>query len=1060
MRHSQERESRERPRRGRAGVALLCFTAALIAVVGAGWWWVWRVRQRFRAPLERGQELLDLRRYDEAEALLRAAHEAQPDDPTPLRGIAACHLGRGRHDEAMAWAERAAAKDTGPDARVLAAEIALAAAGPWDAADAGPRIGDWDPRPRAREPKQEASQAEKVWLPRALEQAEAAAKQWPECASAFRVLAVAMARRGDVAGSVAHIRRAVELGPEAVGSRLAAADILALRAAGEAEPEAAALCHEALDHCRYVAERIGPPGDLSGQDKADLLRALGRAARVSTSLGLADQAVAFWRRYLDAGGDRVRGHAGLAIASYVKGDYPQAVKEGESAARYAGANKSWEAHYFKGKAYLAQKSYAEAAQDLRVAITVRNDAQAQHLLGTALLAAGDRLAAHDAFKEARDLDPRHFAARRELVKLLEADGEADAALEELRRGIAVAPDAREAQDALAQFCLRHGRDDEAEKALLALHGLKPPSAKVAADLAEFYLGRGDPERALPLAREAVALEPGAAGFIHGVGRVEAALGRVADAADSFALALSKDRACAPAYLDWARMLEEAGDRAGALAIYERARRAVPGSVAVRCAYARFCIAAGREDDGLAELKLAIDRDQRDLAARTILVEHSLASGKKEAALTQARETLEALPRSPEAHALAVRVHRARGEWDKVLALLKRMAQLPGGAAAALPLRLAAQLHEGFPSGAIELAGEAAQPRSKQRPDVALIRAVLAFFAGDREKALDAAGRCASGNPRDPDAGYVVSLMKLGMGHPALSAPACREFALPDVAREAWTDLEQLQKRSQDIARRVASLLLHAYVYEEVGWHDTAAEQMEAILKVAPDCLAACVMGPLLWERAGSRARAIALCESVLKRRADFAHGRLILAELLLLDGQLERAQGAYAECAAAEPAPFEAGTKLALIAMAAGDAAAALERWRAIARAEPRQMPAACNLAWLLATKPEPDLPEAVTAAANATEAAPDEPAALDTKGWVSFLNGETVPAIDVLEKAVQAAPYRAIARLHLGLAYARGRQAAKAERELQAAIELAPREPLADTARRALRDLRLGIPD
>ncbi len=447
---------------GRAGAAALVATLVIIAAIGGAALWVWRARQRFHAPLERGQALLELRRHDEAIASFELARQSRPDAPAPLRGLAACYLRKGQLAAAAAWAEQAIARDASPDSRVLAAEIALVEAGPW----ASPAGRESVPA----ELPAELTHAERVALQKAIGHAQAAAASHPECAPAHRILAEAMARLGDVPKAVAHIRRAIELDPAARGSRLVAADILAL----DGRP------HEALEQCRRAIAGLDPLGDLDTQSRAELLRALRRAARLCTELKLGDQAAGFWHRFLAAGGDKLTGHVGLTIAAYVKGDYAIAVEEGNRAMRLVPPDApSWDLHYYRGLACLELGRYERAAQEMRTAITIRDRPEAQFALGRALLGAREPAAAREAFLAALRLQPGHLQARRELVKLLEAEGHVRAALEELRRGVAAtsgASDAgaREPLQDLAAFCLRHGRAAEAEEALCALHQHGPP----------------------------------------------------------------------------------------------------------------------------------------------------------------------------------------------------------------------------------------------------------------------------------------------------------------------------------------------------------------------------------------------------------------------------------------------------------------------------------------------------------------------------------------------------------------------------------------------------------
>jgi len=1041
-----------RPRRGpRVGWGLrlariLTLCAILAAVVGLGVAGIraWRARQGFLAPLDRGRALWKLRRFDEAIESFQAARAVRPDDPAPLWGLAECYKGKGQFATATAWALQAIELDPTHRSRLLAAELELLAAGPWEPLTAPPGP---------------PTQSQRIHLEKAVEHARAAAEAHPASAPAHRLLAEAKARLGEVAAAIPSARRAVELDPDSVSARLLAADLFYLNGSVR---EALACCEEAAKRleARQPRGKAPSPGQagpaaLEGREKADLLRALARAAKIAASLQRGEQAAGYWTRFLAAGGNAAQGRVGLCVAYFLKGDFERAIEEGNQASQLIGAGEpDWDLHFYRGQAYLRLGRCDRAAQDLRVALTRRDDPQARYYLGLALLGSGERGVAREAFEAALALDPAHHGAREQLAALLEADGETQKALDLWRRAVAAQPKSREAHQALADFCLRHGLDAEAEAALRALAALEPRSARAAATLAAFYLDRDDPEQALALAREAADLDPADPALAHLAGRAAAALGRVWDAEEHFAKALQLRPDYAPAYLDWAMMHRSLRDDLAAWMVLQRAVKAAPASLDLRYAYARFCLTSGREIEGLETLRELIARDPRDVNARTTYVEHLLARGDKDAAGTQAREIADLLPKSLEAQALLARVCRARNEWDRVLAVYSQMADLPGGGGPLLPQRLAAHLHEGLYEAALELAKDAPRAHPAQRRQLELAVAVARFYAGKRQEALEAVGGAASADPRDPDASFALALMQLEMGLAALSAPG--GFALPESALAAWGDLVRRKDQRPDEARRIARILLHASVYEQAGWHDTAAEAVAEILRFAPDCLIACCMVPSLWHRAGDLPKALAACRQGIINCPEFGlHGRLILADLLMLEGNVADAKATYEEYAAKEREPFDARTKLALLAEAAGDTTAALAHWRTILARQPRHMPAANNAAWLLATQLDPDLDAAAAAATNALEAAPEDPAVLDTVGWVDYLRGETVRAVDRLERAVKAAPHRAHLLLHLGLGYASRGMREQAERTLRAAIAAGAREPYADEARQALRELR-----
>ena len=83
-----------------------------------------------------------------------------------------------------------------------------------------------------------------------------------------------------------------------------------------------------------------------------------------------------------------------------------------------------------------------------------------------------------------------------------------------------------------------------------------------------------------------------------------------------------------------------------------------------------------------------------------------------------------------------------------------------------------------------------------------------------------------------------------------------------------------------------------------------------------------------------------------------------------------------------------------------------------------------------------------------------DNPAVLDTSGWVHYRAGHDADAVELLAQAVRGAPYRASYRFHLGMAYARQRRRAEARLALLEAIRLDPDADFAHEARQTLAKL------
>ena len=78
-------------------------------------------------------------------------------------------------------------------------------------------------------------------------------------------------------------------------------------------------------------------------------------------------------------------------------------------------------------------------------------------------------------------------------------------------------------------------------------------------------------------------------------------------------------------------------------------------------------------------------------------------------------------------------------------------------------------------------------------------------------------------------------------------------------------------------------------------------------------------------------------------------------------------------------------------------------------------------------------------------------PNSADTLGWAYYRTGAYSAAAPLLETAVKAVPDNQSYRYHLGLTYEKLKNSARAKAELEKAISLDPKSPVADEARQAI---------
>ncbi len=117
---------------------------------------------------------------------------------------------------------------------------------------------------------------------------------------------------------------------------------------------------------------------------------------------------------------------------------------------------------------------------------------------------------------------------------------------------------------------------------------------------------------------------------------------------------------------------------------------------------------------------------------------------------------------------------------------------------------------------------------------------------------------------------------------------------------------------------------------------------------------------------------------------------------------------------------------------------------------EPDNPFAANNLAYIL-LEHGGNVNVALTLAQTARRGLPDLANTADTLAWAYFHNGAFSVAAPLLEDAVKKDPGNSSYRYHLGLIYQNLNDSARARAELEKAIRIDPKSPIAESARRAL---------
>jgi tetratricopeptide (TPR) repeat protein len=193
---------------------------------------------------------------------------------------------------------------------------------------------------------------------------------------------------------------------------------------------------------------------------------------------------------------------------------------------------------------------------------------------------------------------------------------------------------------------------------------------------------------------------------------------------------------------------------------------------------------------------------------------------------------------------------------------------------------------------------------------------------------------------------------------------------------------------------------------------------------------------------------------VLEKDASVLGAYSALGQLYLRQRRLDAALAEFETLARREPKPVAALTLAGIILQAQGRDAEARARFERVMGIDPSAPVAANNLAWTYAEHGE-NLDVALQLAQTALRGLPDSAEISNTLGYVYYRKGLFTMAIPPLKASADKDPASPMYQLHLGLAYAKTGDTAKAKQALERALSMKPDIVGADEARTVLDALK-----
>jgi putative PEP-CTERM system TPR-repeat lipoprotein len=772
--------------------------------------------------------------------------------------------------------------------------------------------------------------------------------------------------------------------------------------------------------------------------------------------------------------DSVTLQALRAAAALGLGQTEEARKALQHASQSASDN--IDVHLALAQLALADRDAAQAMQHLEQALKIDpRHIESLSLKGDLLRVTGKPDEATLIYREITRIDPRQINARLALANINIADNKLDDARAEVDAALKVMPNHLQARYTQALISFQEKKTEHARDQLAAVLKSAPefPPALMLGGSIEYMLG--NLQTAETYLNKVAKVAPNNLNALRLLAATQLRLGRSDDAARTLAPVLRATNQDAGVLLVAGEIALARKDYSKAAEFFEQAAKLNPDSAAIRTELGFSRLAQG-DSRAMDDLKTASEMEGSSSRADTFIILNQLQSKQYDAALASIAALEKKQPANPltwnyraAAYLGKQDTQRARDSFSQALKLdpaffpaAANLAQLDlkanqpaaarqrfEGILKADPKHLNAMLamadlslrskdEKAYVSWLEKAA--TTHPQAMQ-PRIALARYQLA--KGDKNKALATAREAVNAQSDNPVALELLGTTQLAVGDITNALGSYRKLvehlpgqAAPLVklatAQIAAKDLTSARKTLQD-ALRIQPDFLNAQLIlggiEIQGAHfDEAHKLAKQVQQQKPDNPAGFVLeGDTAYARKDFPA-ALAAFDRAQKLNPS---GALLVRQLQVFNATQRPEEGEKRLLSWLSTHPQDASIRAALAEslIKRKQYKAATEHYLVLNKSNPNNLLVLNNLAWSLFESKDS---RALAFAEQALKLNPDNPAVIDTLGWILVRQGQTARGIKLLQQALTKAPDAADIQFHLASAFAQSGDRARALSEVE----------------------------
>lgn len=534
--------------------------------------------------------------------------------------------------------------------------------------------------------------------------------------------------------------------------------------------------------------------------------------------------------------------------------------------------------------------------------------------------------------------------------------------------------------------------------------------------------------------------------------------------------------------------------------FEQARKLAPEAAVIHTALGMSKLELGQRSSGAADLEKAAQLDPKSIQNAALLVATQIRLKEYDKAHATVNTFEKHTPNSPLVQQLRGNIYRAQNEISKARSSYQKAVTLDSTYFPAVSSLAQLDLQENKPDVAIKRFQAVLEKDPKHIAAMTAL-ANIALARGQTKEGTHWLERARNENPDSLQPAMQLAAHYLRLGEKQKSLELAQKILASNPENtDVLNLLAQIQLATHDRVgalesyARIASLLPDspivffriAVVQLAMQNQEAAAASLRKALTLKPDYLDAQLAQASLEASKGNHDRAVALAREIQKQHKSSSAGHTLEGDLMIAQNKPELAVKAYEQALLVEKQPRimikiyevlkragktkEADDRIAAwlkdnpndaqsrlhlgsAYVVAKQSKAAIAQFEDVLKLQPKNVVALNNLAYLYY---EQKNGPALEYAERAHQLAPDNPAVLDTLGFILVDQGNTVRGLPLLQKAAGMAPGSMDIRYHLAFGFFKSGDKLNAKKELEQLLAANKPFPRLDDAKALLKQLQL----